>query len=346
MPFPTALPDASLPDPETIPVLGWGIIGPGWIGQRFAQAVTARTHQRIIAAESRNIDRARHFADANGIPRAYAGAMLSDPAVEAVYIATPPAFHVDCAKAAIAAKRHVLIETPLAMSAAEARELAQLASNRGVLLVEACWTDFLPKFQILQRMLAAGAIGDITSVVADQAFALPSDHRIFDAMQSPAPLRELGTPVVNFATSLLGTPSRIEVQTVENASLSLEKMTMTLRYASGSQGVLRTTLGHQTSGGATISGSEGEITLPGPFSAPGPFTVTSRNAAARLIHDEPLIGFDGLSYQAAHFAWCIGQGLTQSPIRPLAASIAAIDTMDRIMTAVARQPPEQHRSAL
>ncbi|MEO7236893.1 MAG: Gfo/Idh/MocA family oxidoreductase, partial [Lapillicoccus sp.] len=103
-------------DPQTAPPLKWGILGPGGIANKLAEAVTDFTAGSVVAVGSRDQSRADEFAARHGIPRAYAGyeQLVADDEVEAVYVASPHSGHREHALLAIAAGKHVLIEKALA----------------------------------------------------------------------------------------------------------------------------------------------------------------------------------------------------------------------------------------
>lgn len=143
------------------------------------------------------------------------------------------------------------------------------------------------------------------------------------------PMLDLGTYVVGLATGILGRPDHVVAQSVPAASGVDGQTGMVLHYKSGAQAALHTTILSHTPCQATIGGRLGMITLPGKFYTPGPFTVIANDLKTNLVFEEPCSSYDGLHYQVEHMAWCIGQGLRQSPIRPLSASLMAMETMDR-----------------
>ncbi|MCJ1698077.1 Gfo/Idh/MocA family oxidoreductase, partial [Rathayibacter caricis] len=128
-------------DPGSVPELRWGVIGTG-IAARFVHAIHAHTTQRAVAVTARDAEKTRAFAQEHGIPTVHDSveALLADPEVDVVYVATPHPLHRDQALAAIAAGKHVLIEKPIAMSAREAEQITDAGRAAGVLVMEAMWT--------------------------------------------------------------------------------------------------------------------------------------------------------------------------------------------------------------
>ena len=111
---------------------------------------------QLVAVGSRNKDRAERFATQHGIPTTHVGyeALVDDPQVDAVYVASPHSEHHDHALLAIAAGKHVLVEKSFARNAAEAQEVVDAARAAGVFCMEAMWTRFLPHVVALRSVLA------------------------------------------------------------------------------------------------------------------------------------------------------------------------------------------------
>jgi Oxidoreductase family, NAD-binding Rossmann fold len=117
--------------------------------------------------------------------------------------------HLPDALGAIEAGKHVLVEKPLALNASEARQLKEAARRKGVFLMEAFWTAFLPKFDIIRQLLADGALGSVRTVIADHGEWFPPEHRIMRSELVGGPMLDLGIYPVAFATLVLGRPDRV-----------------------------------------------------------------------------------------------------------------------------------------
>ncbi len=204
--FPTALPAARTPPSEAAPALGWGVLGTGWIAGRFVRSLQRHTRQRLLAVGSRDPGRSAAFAGDHGLPRGYGSyeALVADPDVDVVYIATPHPAHHPCARLALDAGKHVLVEKPLALNAAQAADIARLAADRGRFCMEALWTFFLPKLDVVRQLLEAGALGEIRTVQAEYGEWFTAGHRILRADLAGGPLLDLGTYPLSLATWVLG----------------------------------------------------------------------------------------------------------------------------------------------
>lgn len=329
MSFPKSLPRARVPDQDRVPRLRWGVAGPGWIAERFVSALKAHTRQEVVAVQSSDPARARAFAERMGVEKSFGGRdMLADPDVDVVYVSTVHTRHLPDALAAIEAGKHVLVEKPLALNADEGRRLRDAARARGVFLMEAYWADFLPKFDVIRQLLADGALGDIRTVIADHGEWFGPEHRIMRADLAGGSMLDLGTYPVALATKVLGRPDRVLASGEAAPSGVNGQCAMLLSHANGAQSVLHTSILGHTPGDALISGTGGMLTVPGRFYTPGPFTLTANDLATRLVFEEERNHYAQLFHQIVHLAACVGEGLAESPVRPLADSLLTLEVMD------------------
>lgn len=332
----TSLPLSRVPDPAAAPPLRWGVLAPGGIAGSFVRALRAHTRQQVVACGSRSAARAEEFARTHGVERAHASyeALLADPGVEAVYIASPHSRHAEQALAAIAAGKHVLVEKAFTRDAAQARAVVAAARAAGVTLLEAMWTRFLPHVDVARQLVADGALGELESVQADHGQFFPPDpaHRLFDPDAAGGALLDLGIYPVSFASFALGTPTRItavgrltDTGVDAHASILLAGHPGTPAHA-----VLDTTLAARTPTRASISGSRARIELPGPFYAPQPLTLVGRDGQRITGPDPAITGSGGLAYEAAHLATLVADGAAESPWLPWAETVAIMATLDEI----------------
>lgn len=337
MTFPTSLPAARTPDPRAAPTLRWGVLGTGWIADRFVASLRKHSSQQVVAVGSRAQNSAQAFAGRHGIATAYGSyeALVAAGDVDVVYIATPHNAHLSNALLSLGAGKHTLIEKPIGLSGDEARQIAAAAEAAGVFCMEAMWTAFLPKYDVIRQLLADEALGEPLSVVADFGEWFADDHRIMRPELAGGPLLDLGTYLVTFALWALGRPDSVSAVGQLAPSGVLGQVGTLLTHASGRQSVLHTTLRSNTPTTAVIAGNEASLVLDGPFYQPGGFTLTSALGAGSLRYDEEPIAHEGLHFQAAEVARRIAAGETNSPLRALADSIATLEVLDLIDEAVA-----------
>ena len=332
MSLPAALPEARTPDPRTAPSLRWAVIGTGWIADRFVSSLQQHSSQRVVAVGSRTQDSARSFADQHRIAAAYGSyeELIADTDVDVVYIATPHNAHLPVALLSLGAGKHTLVEKPLGATAQEARQIAAAAEAAGVFCMEAMWTAFLPKFDVLRQLLPA--LGTPLSVVADFGEWFAEDHRILKPELAGGPLLDLGTYLVAFALDVLG-PVEATLATGQwIPSGVLGQVGALLTHRGGNASVLHTTLLSNTPTTAVIAGSTATLVIDGPFYQPGGFTLEATDGSS-LRYDEEPVAHQALHFQAAEVARRISDGKTGSPLRPLAASIATLEVLDAIAAA-------------
>lgn len=334
----TALPRPRTPDPHDAPALRWGILGPGWIAQRFVESLQANTRQQVVAVGSRSQDRASDFAARWSLPKAHNSyeALFDDPDVDVVYIATTHPSHRDNAIAALNAGKHVLVEKPLAMDAAGAREIAAAAADANRFAGEAMWTKFLPKFDVIRQLLDDGVLGEVRTVLADHGEFFTPDHRIYEAELAGGPLLDLGTYPIALAHMVFGSFTSVVAQGQAVGPGLLGQISAMLSDVAGNQAVLHTTILSDTPTSATISGRAATLHVDGPFFMPGPFTVTRHRGhpddPGRVLHyeEKPGAQADGLHYAAAEAARLITDGRTESEVHPLRYAIATLEVADEI----------------
>jgi predicted dehydrogenase len=342
--FPKTLPAARTPPSEAAPVLRWGVLGTGWIADRFVRSLRRHTRQQLLAVGSRDADRSADFAGRHGLSRAYDSyeELVDDPDLDVVYVATPHPAHHPCATLALEAGKHVLVEKPLALNAIQATEIAQLATDRGLFCAEALWTFFLPKFDIVRQLLDDGALGEVRTVQAEHGEYFTAEHRILRPDLAGGPLLDLGTYPVSLATWVLGSPQRILAAGQPHPSGVNGQAAAILCDARGNQGVLHTTLFSNTPTTAAIAGTRATLTLPGPFYQPGDLLLTSAHDDQRLIFTEDRTAHDALHFEAAEVARRITAGWLESPIRPLSESIITLQVMDEIRRQLGVAFPGEH----
>jgi predicted dehydrogenase len=191
---------------------GWGIVGTGNIARQFAADLGHAPGAGIAAIHSRVAEKAEAFRAATGAGRGYTDfdALLADNTVDAVYLATPNALHARQALRAIASGKPVLVEKPLALSVAEVEEIEQAASARGVFVMEAMWTRFLPAVVRAKASIDAGDIGRVTAIHADLSYHREemAGSRFFVA-QGGGALLDLGVYPISLALYFLGHPKGV-----------------------------------------------------------------------------------------------------------------------------------------
>jgi predicted dehydrogenase len=312
--------------------LRWGILGTGGIADTFASDLTLTDSGVASAVGSRSQSSADRFADVHGIERRHASyeALVADPDVEAIYVATPHPMHRDNAILALSAGKPVLVEKPFAMNAAEAAEIVSVARERGLFAMEAMWTRFLPGLAVVRDWLDQGRLGRIVTVSADhgQWFAEDPAFRLFAPELGGGALLDLGIYPVSFASMVLGEPNRV-VSLSDPAFTGVDAQTsILLGYPGGAQAVLTCTLAARSPTRATIVGTEARIEIDGDFYAPAAVTLIPRTGEPTRVEAEDT--GRGLHHEADEVARRLVLGELESPLMPLDETIAIMETMDTV----------------
>jgi predicted dehydrogenase len=310
----------------------WGLIGTGRIASRFVADLALLPDSVPTAVGSRTMASASGFAEQFGIPNRHGSYedLVHDPAVDAVYVATPHPGHHDAALAALRAGKHVLVEKPFTMDAVQAAGLVGEARTRGLFLMEAMWTRFLPHMVRVRDLLAAGALGEVLTVVADHAqwFAADEANRLYAPALGGGALLDLGIYPVSLSSMVLGPPSRVTAVS-HRAFTGVDAQTsILLDHEGGAHAVLTTTLAASGSNRAAIVGTDALIEIDPYWLGPSSFTLHRRDGRSERF-DRPHEG-NGLRHQAAEVARCLRSGLLESPVMPLDETVAVMRTLDEV----------------
>ncbi len=138
--------------------INWGIIGCGWIANKFAESAAILDGVKVIAAASKTPSKAEAFAQKHSIKNYYSdyAELLKNDEVDAVYVATTHNFHYQNVKQALETNKPILCEKPFTVNAREIKSLIAIAKNKKLFMMEAMWTRFLPAIGQV-RMWLAGA---------------------------------------------------------------------------------------------------------------------------------------------------------------------------------------------
>ena len=184
--------------------------------------------------------------------------------VDAVYVATPHLEHYACIKTALNAGKHVLCETPMVLQGAQAKELFELAEQKGVILMEANKTAHCPAFNHLMVMIKSGVIGEVVDIEASLSQLLDKNGREFDATQAGGALYEQGSYPLLPIIRLMGCDYKnLNIYSrMENGVDIHTKGVFRYDHAVCS---FKVGLGVKTEGNLVISGTKGYAYVPAPW---------------------------------------------------------------------------------
>lgn len=294
----------------------WGIAGTGGMAAAFLDDFTHVPDAELVAVGSRTHERAEEFAAPSGASAmTYAELVAAD--LDVLYVATPHPQHRDLALAAMRNGIPVLVEKAFTATLAGAQEVVAAAAESGVFCMEAMWTRMQPALLRARELVAAGEIGEVTSVHADLGAYRPYDptHRLFAPELGGGAILDLGVYVVSISQHFLGTPDKVTATGSLFPNGTDASASLLLSYDDGRGASLATSLQAATGVRATVLGTRGSIELGPQFHHPTQLVVRRQGEPAQEI-DAPALG-RGYSHQIAHVHECLAAGLGESPLVPL-----------------------------
>ena len=316
----------SLPDVR----LGWGILATGRIAAAFARGVRGSARGRLVAVGSRSLESAERFAAEHAAARAHGSyeALLADPDVQAVYIATPHPQHIEWVVRAAEAGKHVLCEKPIGLNQAEAMVMGEAARRAGVALMEAWMYRFHPLTLRVVELVRSGAIGRLRHVQASFSYHAGFDaaSRTWNNALAGGGILDVGGYPVSYARLLAGAahgqpflnPTRVAGVGDLHPQTGIDvHAAAVLAFAGGITAEVSTGVGLHQEQIVRIYGTEGWLAVPSPYViAPEPAPVTIQHfrgaeTAPSLIEvapDRPLY-----AYEADAFAEAVLAGQREVP---------------------------------
>ncbi|MFO8116101.1 MAG: Gfo/Idh/MocA family oxidoreductase [Halorubrum sp.] len=314
-------------DPLTVGVLGTAAIA----RDAVIPAVAASDHA-VGAVASRDGDRAASFAATHSIPRSYGSyeALLDDDALDAVYVPLPNGLHAEWTIRAADVGLHVLCEKPLAVDAAEAREVVDHCDERGVTLMEGFMYRYHPRTERVLELVER-ELDDVRTVSSTFRFPLydrPDDVRL-DPDLGGGSLMDVGCYPVSLARAVLGTPDRAyaHANDTRNAGVDTE-LAGVLEYADGRSAQVASGFDTQLVQRYRIDATNGWVAVERAFDAPDdePVELTYEIDGRRGV--ETFDPVDQYRLQVEHFADCIADGT--APLTGGAEAVANMRVIDAL----------------
>ncbi|AYF98258.1 Gfo/Idh/MocA family protein [Protaetiibacter intestinalis] len=321
--------------------LRWGILGTGGIARAFTNDLNL-TGFTVAAVGSRTQESADAFAAAHGIPRAHGSyeALVADPEVDVIYVSTPHPFHAENALLALEHGKHVLVEKPFTVTEADARRVVELAREKGLVVLEAMWTRWLPHMVRVRELIASGALGEVRALLADHDQKLPTDpsHRLQDPALGGGALLDLGIYPVSFAWDVFGAPASVHAISSPTATGVDRQTAIILGYPGGEQAVLHTQLDARGPSTAVVVGTEARIEIDPVWYTPTSFSLIDPSDAVLERFEEDVPG-RGMQFQAAELERLVAAGALAGEILPPEETVAIMGTLDEIRRQIGLRYP-------
>ncbi|KAH9882732.1 hypothetical protein J1614_000097 [Plenodomus biglobosus] len=247
-------------------------------------------HTIVAAASSTSRARAQSFLDEIGAPstaKAYGtyADLTRDKSIDIIYIATPHSLHYANARMVLAAGKHVLIEKPMTLNAAQCRVLMAVARERGLFMMEAVWTRFFPLTREVCEVVRRGELGEVKRVYADFAVCTDvethfgTDHRMVKKSLGGSALLDLGIYSLTWIFMMLyqhqhpdlahADPKISSAMSLYPPTLTDEQTTILLHFPTGAHAIASTSLRVATCPNAEVApqdavriqGTRGDLTV-------------------------------------------------------------------------------------
>ena len=270
----------------------WGILGTGSIAGAFAEGLAQAERGELVAVGSRSDASAQLFGQKYNVPRRHGSyeALLKDGEVDALYLATPHPAHAEWAIRAARAKKHLLVEKPIGLNAAETMAVIEAARESDVFLMEAFMYRCHPQTARLVEIIRAGAIGEVRMIQAAYGFHAPkpwnATSRIISNELGGGGILDVGCYPVSMSRLIAGAASGGSQTFADPIAVAGagrlgrsgvdEWAAATLTFANGIVAQVSTSVQVQQENVVRVYGSDGWILVPAPW-------APSRNGGASKI---------------------------------------------------------------
>ena len=319
-----------------------GILGAGGIACAMAKTISQMPSACCFAIASRDLEKARKFAEKWGIKKAYGSyeEMLSDPGVDLVYVATPHSHHYPHVRLCLEHGKHVLCEKAFTVNAAQARELFRIAKDKRLLLTEAMWTRYLPMRGTINEVLRSGIVGKPWLLTANLGYMISDVERLKEPSLAGGALLDVGVYPLNFAAMVFGNdPVSIQGSAVLSDKGVDRQDSITLRYADGRMAVLNATMMGMSDRRGVIDCDNGMLEIVN-IICPQELRVYNRERVLIASYRAPKC-ITGYEYEVEACIRALDAGGIECPLMPHAETVRMMEWMDGLRAQFGVRYPEE-----
>lgn len=311
----------------------WAVLGCGHIAKKFSSDLKLLPNAKLYAAASRDLSKAQEFANEFGFEKAFGSyaEMVADPNVDAVYVATPHAFHKEHTLLCLKNKKAVLCEKAFAMNKNEAEEMIACAKENNTFLMEAFWTMFQPSFKKAMDILKSGELGAIKGLRSDFAFKAPfiEEKRLYNSKLGGGSLLDIGIYPVFAALTSMGVPEMIKTFADFSSTGTEESISMIFKYKAGEMASLTSSFSSHSPIQTEYWCEKGYLILNPRWHAPTNITIWKGVDDIQKIKTDHKEGW-GYQYEAEHVMACLDAGKIESDRMTWQTSLDLMETLDRV----------------
>jgi predicted dehydrogenase len=306
-----------------------GIVGAGWIAERAAITLNGLPGLQCYAIASRSQEKADAFAARWGVEKSYGSyaALLEDPQMDLLYVATPHSHHFDITRDALEKGIPCLVEKAFMANRKQAQAIVDLSRSRKVFLAEAIWTRYQPAVEMVRKFIREGRIGQPRLVTATLGYSMGNKERIMRADLCGGALLDLGVYALNFVRMFCDSPIvSIESQCVKSPTGMDLSNAISIVLENGILANLQSSACCVGDNIGVIAGTEGNIIID---NINNPQTIRI-NGPDRVFQEECKVPrqITGYEYQFVACRDAIAAGLMEPPQMPLEETLYIMELMD------------------
>jgi predicted dehydrogenase len=308
-----------------------GILGAGNIAEKMARTLNGMKDAEAWGVASRELPKARSFAEKFGVPRAYGSyeELLKDGEVDLVYVATPHSHHYEQMKSCLSHGKHILCEKSFTVNARQGEEICRLGREKKLLVAEAIWTRYLPMRKVMEDVLASGVIGTPRVLHASLCQSVEKKHdRITNPLLAGGALLDMGVYAVNFAFMCFGSGIQ-EIRTAMiPGSAGVDAFGgAILTYKDGKAALIYSAFNARSDRQGVVSGDKGYVVFKNINNCEGIEVYDTEDRPVAKYYTPPQI--TGFEYQVEACRRAIEKGLSETPEMPHSEILKVLETMDR-----------------
>ncbi len=245
--------------------LNWAILGPGLIAKEFAQALNNKGI-KIYAVGSRTLEKAEKFAKEYNITKAYGNysEMLKDEKIDVVYISTPHNKHYQYIIESLQNNKHVLCEKAITVNSKELSDIARLAQERNLVVLEAMTIYHMPIYKELKNIIDSGKLGSIKMIQVSFGSCKEYDveNRFFNKNLAGGALLDIGTYALSFARFFMTAQPQEILTTMKKFETGVDEQSgIVLRNDKDEMAVINLTMRAKMPKRGVIGGEKGFIVI-------------------------------------------------------------------------------------
>lgn len=320
----------------------WGILGTGKIANKFASEFSHTASAELAAVASRDLERARSFASAHQIPKAYGSyeELLEQEDIDIVYIGLVNSAHYPVTRQALLAGKPVLCEKPFTLHAEQTQELIQLARQKDLFLMEGLWTRTFPVIDRVKEIVSSQKYGKTTLAQMDFGFIgnLDPKGRLMNPELGGGALYDVGIYPLTTARHFLGDITEFQAMATLSRTGVDTRVIIQAQHRSGALSVLHASIDTASRKEAYLFMERATIHIPCPFWKPPVAICTIHGGGIGSSPDTPVetqtisnpYSGNGFEFEIEHVSECLRSGLKESPKMTLAETLQTAQMIEKI----------------